>query len=104
MREYVRPGARDDKRDARAGRLVNRFASPANLRTQIISIFLEKKRLWSVGSRSLRGVSIRSKKFDRRSFLAKMGATAGLGALGLVAGGSPARAFQVTDSNTGRGR
>ena len=43
-----------------------------------------------------------SKKLDRRSFLRRVGAAAGVGALGVVAGASPARAFQITDSDTGR--
>lgn len=42
-----------------------------------------------------------SKKLDRRSFLRRVGATAGIGALGIVTGTSVARA-QVTDSDTGR--
>ncbi|MGP1283867.1 MAG: twin-arginine translocation signal domain-containing protein [Parasphingopyxis sp.] len=41
-----------------------------------------------------------SKKLDRRSFLRRVGATAGIGALGIVTGTSVARA-QVTDSDTG---
>lgn len=39
---------------------------------------------------------------DRRSFLKRLGALTWLGALGTVAGGSPARAFQVTDNDRGR--
>ena len=42
-----------------------------------------------------------SKKLDRRSFLRRVGAAASVGALGVVAG-SPARALQITDSDTGR--
>lgn len=39
-------------------------------------------------------------KLDRRSFLRRVGATAGIGALGIVTGTGVARA-QVTDSDTG---
>ncbi|QLC25939.1 hypothetical protein HFP57_13495 [Parasphingopyxis algicola] len=42
-----------------------------------------------------------TKKLDRRSFLRRVGATAGIGALGIVTGTTAARA-QVTDSDTGR--
>jgi len=41
-----------------------------------------------------------SEKFDRRSFLRRMGATAGFGALAVITGTSAARA-QVSDSDTG---
>jgi hypothetical protein len=43
-----------------------------------------------------------SKKLDRRSFLRRVGAAAGVGSLGLVAGCVHPRAFQTTDSDTGR--
>lgn len=46
------------------------------------------------------GVNIMSRKLDRRSFLRRMGATASLGALGIVTGTSAARA-QITDSDSG---
>ena len=39
---------------------------------------------------------------DRRSFLKRLGALTGLGALGAVAGGAPARAFELTDNDRGR--
>ena len=42
-----------------------------------------------------------SNKLDRRSFLRRVGATAGIGALGIITGTSAARA-QVSDSDTGR--
>ncbi|AKS43029.1 hypothetical protein [Wenzhouxiangella marina] len=42
-----------------------------------------------------------SKKMDRRSFLSRLGATAGIGALSVITGTSIVRA-QATDSDTGR--
>ena len=46
-----------------------------------------------------------SKKLDRRSFLSRLGATAGIGALGLITGASvaqtPRSEAQVTDNDTG---
>jgi hypothetical protein len=42
-----------------------------------------------------------SNKLDRRSFLSRVGATAGIGALAVITGTSIARA-QFTDSDTGR--
>ncbi|NNC72548.1 MAG: twin-arginine translocation signal domain-containing protein [Sphingomonadaceae bacterium] len=42
-----------------------------------------------------------NKKLDRRSFLRRVGATAGIGALGVITGTSAVRA-QVSDSDTGR--
>lgn len=41
-----------------------------------------------------------SKKLDRRSFLRRVGATASIGALGVITGTSAARA-QVSDSDSG---
>ncbi|MFN2259967.1 MAG: twin-arginine translocation signal domain-containing protein [Parasphingopyxis sp.] len=40
-------------------------------------------------------------KLDRRSFLRRVGATAGVGALGIITGATALRA-QVSDSDTGR--
>lgn len=42
-----------------------------------------------------------SKKLDRRSFMRRVGVTAGIGALGVITGTRVAHA-QVTDSDTGR--
>lgn len=41
-------------------------------------------------------------RLDRRSFLGRVGATTGIGALGLIAGASPAHALQRSDNDRGR--
>ncbi|MBC2776487.1 twin-arginine translocation signal domain-containing protein [Parasphingopyxis marina] len=41
-------------------------------------------------------------RIGRRSFLGQVGATTGLGALGVVAGAQPAHAYQRSDNDVGR--